>query len=273
MRFFVYFRAMENYHKLLSDTLSNGEPKTDRTGIGTISTFGTQLRYDLSHGFPLVTTKKIHFKSVVHELLWFLMGETNIKYLNENGVNIWNEWADAAVNLGNIYGKQWVRWEGAQGTVHNQIAEVIHLLKTNPNSRRIMVSAWNVAEVAGMALPPCHVLFQFYVAGNKLSLQMYQRSADMFLGVPFNIASYALLLEMVASVCGFVAHEFIWIGGDTHIYTNHIEQVKTQLSRECLPLPKIGINPSVKDIFAFTYSDIALVGYQHHPAIKAEVAI
>lgn len=273
MRFFVYFRAMENYHKLLSDTLSNGEPKTDRTGIGTISTFGTQLRYDLSHGFPLVTTKKIHFKSVVHELLWFLMGDTNIKYLNENGVNIWNEWADANGELGNVYGKQWVRWQGENGTIYNQIAEVQQSLRENPNSRRHIVSAWNVAEISGMALPPCHVLFQFFVSEQHLSLQIYQRSADMFLGVPFNIASYALLLEMMAQTTGYIAKELIWVGGDTHIYNNHIEQVKLQLSRECLPLPSIKLNPNIKDIFAFKYADIELLNYNPHPAIKGDVAV
>ncbi len=262
------FATMNVYHDLLRDILQNGTFKQDRTGTGTYSVFGRQLRFNLDEGFPLITTKKVHFKSVVYELLWFLKGDTNVKYLQENGVTIWDEWADENGDLGPVYGKQWVDWNG-----HNQIQEVIDTIKKNPDSRRMIVSAWNVAEIPKMKLPPCHILFQFYCQGDKLSLQLYQRSCDVFLGLPFNIASYALLLMMVAQVTDKIPHEFIWTGGDTHIYQNHLEQVNLQLSREPYPLPKIELNPEVKNIFDFTYSDIILHNYQYHPAIKAPVAV
>ena len=259
---------MNNYLNLLKDILENGTDKSDRTGTGTKSLFGYQLRFDLSKGFPLVTTKKTHLKSIIHELLWFLKGDTNIKYLNDNGVSIWNEWADENGNLGPIYGKQWRNWNGT-----DQIKEVISQIKNNPDSRRIIVSAWNVSEIPNMALAPCHTLFQFYVADGKLSLQLYQRSGDAFLGVPFNIASYSLLLMMVAQVCNLEVGDFIHTFGDVHIYNNHIEQVKLQLSREPKTLPTIKLNKNVKNIFDFTYEDFTLENYTPQPTIKAPVAV
>lgn len=263
---------MEQYHRLMQHVLDNGIKKTDRTGTGTISVFGYQMRFDLSDGFPLVTTKKLHLKSIIHELLWFLKGDTNIKYLKDNGVSIWNEWADENGNLGPVYGSQWRSWKSQNGT-HDQISEVIQQIKTNPDSRRLIVSAWNVGELQDMALPPCHVLFQFYVNNGKLSCQLYQRSADIFLGVPFNIASYSIFTMMVAQVCNLKPGEFIHTFGDAHLYLNHIEQVHLQLSREHRPLPTLKINPEVKDIFSFQYSDFTLDGYDPHPHIKADVAI
>ena len=259
---------MNNYLNLLKDILENGTDKSDRTGTGTKSLFGYQLRFDLSKGFPLVTTKKTHLKSIIHELLWFLKGDTNIKYLNDNGVNIWNEWADENGELGSIYGKQWTDWNGI-----NQIKELINQIKHNQDSRRLIVSAWNVSELPNMALAPCHTLFQFYVADGKLSLQLYQRSGDAFLGVPFNIASYSLLLMMVAQVCNLKVGDFIHTFGDVHIYNNHIEQVKLQLSREPKTLPTMKLNPSVKNIFDFKYEDFTLENYNPLPTIKAPVAI
>jgi len=264
---------MQQYHDLLRHILDNGVSKTDRTGTGTISCFGYQMRFNLADGFPLVTTKKLHLKSIIHELLWFLKGETNIKYLTENGVSIWNEWANAEGELGPVYGKQWRSWEGANGKVVDQIKDVLHQLKNNPDSRRMIVSAWNVADLPDMALMPCHTLFQFYVADGKLSCQLYQRSADVFLGVPFNIASYALLTMMMAQVCGYEYGDFVHSFGDVHIYNNHLEQVNTQLSRDAYPLPTMRINPDVKDIFSFKYEDFILENYQFHPAIKAPVAV
>ncbi len=264
---------MQQYHDLLNHILEQGTVKTDRTGTGTISVFGYQMRFNLQEGFPLVTTKKVHLKSIVHELLWFIKGETNIAYLKENGVSIWDEWADENGDLGPVYGKQWRSWATPDGQTIDQLKEVIETLKKSPDSRRIIVSAWNVGDLSKMALMPCHALFQFYVADNKLSCQLYQRSADVFLGVPFNIASYALLTMMIAQVCDLELGDFIWTGGDTHIYSNHIEQVKTQLSRELRPLPTMKINPSVKDIFAFTFDDFQLENYNPHPAIKAPVAV
>ena len=264
---------MQQYHELLQHILNNGAVKTDRTGTGTISVFGYQMRFDLSKGFPLVTTKKVHLKSIIYELLWFLKGETNIAYLKENGVSIWDEWADSSGELGPVYGKQWRRWEGKDGKVVDQITDLITQIKKNPDSRRLIVSAWNVADLPDMALMPCHSFFQFYVANGKLSCQLYQRSAGVFLGVPFNIASYALLTHMVAQVCELQPGDFVHTFGDVHIYSNHMEQVKLQLSREPYPLPQLQINPSVKDIFAFRFDDFALVNYQCHPAIKAPVAI
>jgi thymidylate synthase len=273
---------MQQYLDLLQHILDNGVTKTDRTGTGTISYFGYQMRFDLSKGFPLVTTKKLHLKSIIHELLWFLKGETNIKYLKEHGVSIWNEWADENGELGPVYGKQWRSWEGANGKVIDQISDAIKQIKNNPDSRRIIVSAWNVADLSKMALMPCHALFQFYVAPpnsikgggkGKLSCQLYQRSADVFLGVPFNIASYALLTIMMAQVCDLQPGDFIHTFGDVHIYSNHIEQVKLQLSRTPYPLPTIKLNPVVKNIFDFQYEDFTLEDYQHHPAIKAPVAV
>jgi thymidylate synthase len=264
---------MQQYHQLLQHILDNGVSKTDRTGTGTISCFGYQMRFDLSKGFPLVTTKKLHLKSIIYELLWFLKGDTNIKYLNDNGVRIWNEWADENGDLGPVYGKQWRSWEGADGKVIDQISDVITQLKTTPDSRRMIVSAWNVAELSEMALMPCHSLFQFYVAEGKLSCQLYQRSADVFLGVPFNIASYALLTMMVAQVCDLECGDFIHTFGDVHLYNNHMAQAKLQLSRTPYPLPTMKINPSVKDIFSFSYEDFTLENYQFHPHIKAEVAV
>lgn len=264
---------MQQYHDLLRYILENGVQKTDRTGTGTISCFGYQMRLDLSKGFPLVTTKKLHLKSIIYELLWFLNGDTNIKYLNDNGVSIWNEWADANGDLGPVYGKQWRSWEGADGKVIDQITDVLHQIKNQPDSRRMIVSAWNVGELSKMALMPCHSLFQFYVADGKLSCQLYQRSADVFLGVPFNIASYALLTMMMAQVTGLQAGEFIHSFGDVHIYNNHLSQVQLQLSRAPYPLPQMNLNPDVKDLFGFKYEDFILENYQCHPAIKAPVAV
>ncbi|KYP15066.1 thymidylate synthase [Flavihumibacter sp. CACIAM 22H1] len=264
---------MQQYHQLLQYILDNGVEKSDRTGTGTISCFGYQMRFNLADGFPLVTTKKVHLKSIIHELLWFLKGSTNISYLKEHGVGIWDEWADEAGELGPVYGKQWRSWEGKDGKIIDQVSDLVKQLKTNPDSRRLIISAWNVAELPQMALMPCHTLFQFYVANGKLSCQLYQRSADVFLGVPFNIASYALLTLMLAQVTGLEPGEFIHSFGDVHIYSNHLEQVQLQLSRDPFPLPTMKINPAVKDIFAFRYEDFELVGYQSHPAIKAPVAV
>lgn len=264
---------MKQYHDLLKHILENGTPKTDRTGTGTTSIFGHQLRFDLTEGFPLVTTKKVHMKSIIHELLWFINGDTNIKYLNENGVKIWDEWADENGDLGPVYGKQWRDWTSPTGEKIDQLQNVIHQLKTTPDSRRIMISAWNVGELSEMALMPCHALFQFYVANGKLSCQLYQRSADVFLGVPFNIASYALFTHMVAQVCGLEAKEFIWTGGDTHIYNNHLEQVNLQLERTPKALPQIKLNPSVTDITDFKYEDFELLNYDPYPAIRGKVAV
>lgn len=263
---------MQQYHQLLQHVLSNGIKKEDRTGTGTISVFGYQMRFDLNQGFPLVTTKKLHLKSIIHELLWFLKGDTNISYLKENNVKIWDEWADKDGNLGPVYGAQWRSWQ-SEGKTVDQIAQLIHQIKTNPDSRRLMVSAWNVGQIEKMALPPCHVLFQFYVADGRLSCQLYQRSADLFLGVPFNIASYALLTMMVAHVCDLKPGDFIHIFGDAHLYVNHLEQTKLLLQRDCRPLPTMTINPAVNDIFAFRYEDFQLSGYDPHPHIKATVAV
>jgi thymidylate synthase len=264
---------MKQYHDLLKHILDNGTKKTDRTGTGTISVFGYQMRFNLQEGFPLVTTKKVHTKSIIHELLWFIKGETNTAYLKENGVSIWDEWADENGDLGPVYGKQWRSWEAPNGQVIDQLKEVLNQLKNSPDSRRIIVSAWNVGELSQMALMPCHAFFQFYVADNKLSCQLYQRSADVFLGVPFNIASYALFTMMVAQECGLEAHEFIWTGGDTHIYLNHLEQVEKQLSREPRKLPKMTLNPDVKSLFDFKFEDFTLSAYDPYPGIKAPVAI
>lgn len=264
---------MQNYQALLQHILDNGTDKTDRTGTGTRSVFGYQLRYDLAKGFPLVTTKKVHLKSIIYELLWFLKGDTNIGYLKENGVSIWDEWADENGDLGPVYGAQWRSWAGAEGKVIDQISEVIDQIKKNPDSRRLIVSAWNAAEIPNMALAPCHAMFQFYVADGKLSLQLYQRSADVFLGVPFNIASYALLTMMVAQVCNLEVGEYVHTFGDVHIYNNHFEQVKKQLSREPRALPTMKLNPDVKNILDFKYEDFTLEGYEPHPGIKAPVAV
>jgi len=264
---------MQQYLDLLQHILDNGTEKSDRTGTGTISYFGYQMRFDLSKGFPLVTTKKLHLKSIIYELLWFLRGETNIKYLKEHGVSIWNEWADENGELGPVYGKQWRSWEGSDGKVIDQISDAIKQIKNNPDSRRIIVSAWNVADLPKMALMPCHALFQFYVADGKLSCQLYQRSADVFLGVPFNIASYALLTMLIAQVCDLEPGDFVHTFGDVHIYSNHLEQVKLQLSRKPYPLPTMKLNPAVKNIFDFRFEDFILENYQHHPAIKAPVAV
>ena len=264
---------MKPYLDLLRRILDEGAVKTDRTGTGTRSIFGHQMRFHLADGFPLLTTKKLHLRSIIHELLWFLSGDTNIQYLHDNQVSIWDEWADANGDLGPIYGHQWRSWPDYKGGTIDQIQYVIDQLKTNPNSRRMIVSAWNVAEVNEMALPPCHTIFQFYVAGDRLSLQLYQRSADTFLGVPFNIASYALLLQMMAQVTGFKPGEFIHTTGDTHLYLNHIEQAKLQLTREPRPLPTMKINPDVKNLFDFQFEDFELVGYNPHPHIKAEVSV
>jgi thymidylate synthase len=261
------------YESFLQYVFENGTAKTDRTGTGTVSVFGGQLRFNLQEGFPLITTKKVHLKSIIHELLWFLKGETNIAYLKEHGVRIWDEWADADGNLGPVYGKQWRSWEAKDGRVIDQISEAIHLIKNNPDSRRILVNAWNVGEIDKMALMPCHTMFQFYVANGKLSCQLYQRSADLFLGVPFNIASYALLTMMIAQVCGLEYGDFVHTFGDAHIYTNHFDQVKEQLSREPRPYPSMRINPEIKDIFAFTYEDFTLENYDPWPAIKGAVAV
>ena len=264
---------MEQYLSLLQDVLQNGTPKSDRTGVGTVSVFGRQRHYDLSAGFPLLTTKKVHLKSIIHELLWFIAGDTNIKYLKDNGVRIWDEWADENGDLGPVYGHQWRSWPTPDGGTIDQLSNVVEQIRTNPDSRRLIVSAWNVAEVDKMALPPCHSLFQFYVADGKLSCQLYQRSADMFLGVPFNIASYSLLTMMIAQVCGLGVGEFVHTTGDTHIYTNHFDQVKEQLSRTPRPLPTMKINPDVKNIFDFRYEDFELEGYDPWPLIKAPVAV
>lgn len=264
---------MQQYQQLLKHIIDNGVSKTDRTGTGTTSCFGYQMRFNLQEGFPMVTTKKLHTKSIIYELLWFLRGETNIKYLNEHGVNIWNEWADAGGELGPVYGKQWRSWEGADGTVIDQITDVVNQIKKNPDSRRLIVSAWNVAELPKMALMPCHTLFQFYVADSKLSCQLYQRSADVFLGVPFNIASYALLTMMMAQVCGLEYGDFVHSFGDVHLYNNHIDQARLQLSRKAYTLPTMKLNPAVKDIFGFQFDDFTLENYQHHPHIKAPVAV
>lgn len=264
---------MRQYLDLMQYVLDHGTQKHDRTGTGTISVFGHQMRFNLEDGFPMVTTKKLHLKSIIHELIWFLQGDTNIKYLKDNNVRIWDEWADEQGNLGPVYGAQWRSWPTADGRHIDQIAQVIKTLKENPDSRRIMVSAWNVAEIDNMKLPPCHALFQFYVADGKLSCQLYQRSADIFLGVPFNIASYALLTMMVAQVCDLKVGEFIHTLGDAHIYNNHIEQAKLQLTRAPKPLPQMKINPDVKDIFAFRYEDFTLENYEAHPHIKGEVAV
>ena len=264
---------MKQYLDLLRHIYEDGVVKTDRTGVGTKSIFGYQCRYDLSEGFPLLTTKKVHLKSIIYELLWFLSGSTNIGYLKEHGVSIWDEWADENGDLGPVYGHQWRSWPKPDGGTIDQISNLIETIKRNPNSRRMLVSAWNVAEVDSMALPPCHCLFQFYVAEGKLSCQLYQRSADTFLGVPFNIASYALLTMMIAQVCGLEPGEFIHTTGDTHLYLNHLEQAALQLSREPRPLPKMIINPEVKDIFSFKYEDFKLEGYDPWPAIKAPVAV
>lgn len=264
---------MNQYETLLKHIYETGTLKSDRTGTGTKSIFGAQLRFDLSKGFPLVTTKKVHLKSIIHELLWFIKGETNTAYLKENGVRIWDEWADEDGNLGPVYGYQWRSWPAADGKHIDQLSEVIDMIRKNPDSRRMIVSAWNVADLNKMALMPCHAFFQFYVANGKLSCQLYQRSADMFLGVPFNIASYALLTQMIAQVCGLEAGDFIHTFGDAHIYTNHFEQVELQLSREPRPYPVMKINPAVSSIFDFTFDDFTLEQYNPHPAIKAPVAV
>ncbi|WP_188462323.1 thymidylate synthase [Marivirga lumbricoides] len=264
---------MQQYHQLMQHILDNGIQKGDRTGTGTKSVFGYQMRFDLQKGFPLVTTKKVHLRSIIHELLWFLKGDTNIKYLRENGVSIWDEWADEEGNLGPVYGSQWRNWPTPDGQHIDQISEVIEQIKNTPNSRRMIVSAWNVAEVPNMALPPCHAFFQFYVADGKLSCQLYQRSADVFLGVPFNIASYALLTMMIAQVCGLEYGDFVHTLGDAHLYSNHMEQANLQLSRAPYPLPQMKVNPEVKNIFEFKFEDFELLNYQHHAHIKAPVAV
>lgn len=264
---------MQQYHTLLQRILDEGTVKSDRTGTGTISIFGHQMRFDLQEGFPLVTTKKLHLRSIIHELLWFLKGDTNIAYLKEHNVSIWDEWADAQGNLGPVYGYQWRSWPTADGRHIDQITNLIHQIKKNPDSRRHIVSAWNVGDIENMALPPCHCLFQFYVADGKLSCQLYQRSADTFLGVPFNIASYALLTMMVAQVCDLQPGEFIHTFGDAHLYRDHIDQAKLQLSRDLRPLPQMRINPNVKDIFGFVLEDFELVNYDPHPHIKAKVSV
>jgi thymidylate synthase len=264
---------MQQYKDLLQRILNEGHPKEDRTGTGTLSVFGHQMRFDLSQGFPLLTTKKLHLKSIIHELLWFLQGETNIRYLKENGVKIWDAWADADGELGPVYGHQWRSWSGANGEQIDQIQQLVDQIKSNPDSRRLIVSAWNVADVAKMALPPCHLLFQFYVAGGRLSCQLYQRSADVFLGVPFNIASYALLTLMMAQVCDLEPGDFVHTFGDAHLYNNHLEQTREQLGREPRSLPTMQINPSVRSIFGFKYDDFKLVSYDPHPHISAPVAV
>lgn len=264
---------MKQYLDLLDHVVKIGVKKGDRTGTGTISTFGYQMRFNLQDGFPLLTTKKLHLKSIIHELLWFLNGDTNVKYLNDHQVRIWDEWADENGNLGNIYGYQWRSWPAANGESVDQIAQIIDSIKNNPDSRRLIVSAWNVADIKNMALPPCHILFQFYVANGKLSCQLYQRSADIFLGVPFNIASYAILLKMIAQATGLEAYEFIHTLGDAHIYLNHLDQVKLQLSREPKLLPSLKINPDKKDIFSFEYDDFTLENYDPHPHIKGAISI
>ncbi|WP_058534080.1 thymidylate synthase [Legionella saoudiensis] len=264
---------MKTYLQLLEHILQHGTEKTDRTGTGTLSVFGYQMRFDLRQGFPLVTTKKLHTRSIVHELLWFLKGDTNIAYLKENGVSIWDEWADSNGDLGPVYGKQWRSWPTADGRHIDQLSEVLEQIKKNPDSRRLIVSAWNVGELEHMALMPCHALFQFYVANNTLSCQLYQRSADVFLGVPFNIASYALLTHMVAEQCGLEVGEFIWTGGDCHLYLNHLEQARTQLSREPFPLAQLRIKRKASSLFDYAYEDFEFIDYQSHPAIKAPIAV
>lgn len=264
---------MQAYLNLLQHILDTGVSKSDRTGTGTISCFGYQMRFDLEKGFPMVTTKKLHLKSIIYELLWFLNGDTNVKYLNDHGVSIWDEWANENGELGPVYGHQWRSWTGADGKTYDQVKDVLHQLKTNPDSRRMIINAWNVADLPKMALSPCHALFQFYVANGRLSCQLYQRSADVFLGVPFNIASYALLTMMMAQVCGLQPGEFIHTFGDVHLYNNHIEQAKLQLTREPYPLPTLRINPEVKDLFSFRFEDFTLENYQSHPHIKAPVAV
>lgn len=264
---------MKQYLDLCKHVLEHGVKKDDRTGTGTISTFGYQMRFDLKEGFPLLTTKKLHLKSIIHELIWFLNGDTNVNYLQEHGVRIWNEWADENGNLGPVYGHQWRSWTSSNGEIVDQISNLIHQIKTNPDSRRLIVSAWNVGDIEKMALPPCHCLFQFHVADGKLSCQLYQRSADIFLGVPFNISSYALLTYMIAQVCDLEPGEFIHTLGDAHIYNNHLDQVRLQLTREPYPLPKMKINPEVKDIFGFKFEDFELVEYVAHPHIKGEVSV
>jgi thymidylate synthase len=264
---------MQQYQDLLQHILDTGAQKHDRTGTGTISCFGYQMRFDLSKGFPLVTTKKVHLRSIIHELLWFLKGDTNIAYLKENGVSIWDEWADEQGNLGPVYGHQWRSWPGKNGETIDQISKLIEMIRSNPDSRRLIVSAWNVADVDQMALPPCHCFFQFYVADGKLSCQLYQRSADTFLGVPFNIASYALLNMMVAQVCNLQVGDFVHTFGDVHLYNNHLEQARLQLSREPRPLPYMKLNPDIKNLFDFTFEDFTLEGYDPHPAIKGAVAV
>ena len=264
---------MKQYLDLMRHVLEHGDEKTDRTGTGTLSVFGWQMRFPLRDGFPLLTTKKLHTRSIIHELLWFLQGDTNVHYLKENGVSIWDEWADEAGELGPVYGKQWRRWECADGRTVDQITTLVDNLKNHPDSRRHLVTAWNPGEIGRMALPPCHALFQFYVAKGRLSCQLYQRSADIFLGVPFNIASYALLTLMLAQICGYQPGEFIWTGGDCHLYLNHLDQAREQLSRELRALPVMQINPAVDDIFAFRFEDFTLSGYDPHPHIKASVAV
>ncbi|WP_312098179.1 thymidylate synthase [Niallia sp.] len=264
---------MRQYLELCEHILTSGVTKEDRTGTGTISTFGYQMRFDLSEGFPLITTKKLHLRSIIYELLWFLNGDTNVKYLQDHNVRIWNEWADEQGNLGPVYGHQWRSWTTREGNTIDQISELIHSIKTNPDSRRLIVSAWNVGDIEKMALPPCHCLFQFYVADGKLSCQLYQRSADVFLGVPFNIASYALLTHMIAQVCDLEVGDFVHSFGDVHIYTNHIDQVKLQLTREPKPLPQLKINKEVKDIFSFQFEDFEIVNYEAYPHIKGVVSV
>mgnify|MGYP001799358682 CR=1 FL=1 len=264
---------MQQYHDLMTHILENGSDKGDRTGTGTRSVFGYQMRFDLQKGFPLVTTKKVHLRSIIHELLWFLKGDSNIGYLHDNKVTIWDEWADENGDLGPVYGVQWRSWPGYDGNTIDQISQLVNQIKQSPDSRRLLVSAWNVAQVNTMALPPCHTMFQFYVADNKLSCQLYQRSADVFLGVPFNIASYALLTMMMAQVTGYEYGDFVHTFGDAHLYSNHMDQAKLQLSRDLRPLPTMEINPEVKDIFEFKYEDFQLVGYDPHPHIKAAVAV
>jgi thymidylate synthase len=264
---------MQQYHDLMRHVLQHGATKSDRTGTGTVSVFGYQMRFDLSAGFPLVTTKKLHLKSIIHELLWFLAGDTNIAYLKQHGVTIWDEWADASGELGPVYGYQWRSWPAPDGAHIDQISDVIQQIKSNPDSRRLIVSAWNVADIPKMALAPCHAFFQFYVADGKLSCQLYQRSADIFLGVPFNIASYALLTMMIAQVTGLKPGDFVHTLGDAHLYSNHLDQAREQLARDCRPLPAMTLNPGVKDIFAFKFEDFALTNYDPHPAIKAPIAV
>ncbi len=264
---------MKQYHQLMQHVLDHGTHKEDRTGTGTISVFGYQMRFNLADGFPMLTTKKLHLKSILHELIWFLKGDTNIQYLKENGVSIWNEWADEQGNLGPVYGSQWRSWPAPDGQSIDQISQVIQQIKNNPDSRRLIVSAWNVGVIPQMALPPCHAFFQFYVADGKLSCQLYQRSADIFLGVPFNIASYALLTHMVAQVCDLQVGEFIHTLGDAHLYTNHLEQAKIQLTRDFRSLPQLKMNPAIKDIFDFKFEDFSIEGYDPHPHIKAAVAV